>query len=637
MRGWTIITFILIRYISVAQDPSLERMIEDISAREEQVEYEEDLQKLQHFRRHPLRLNEADAEMLSVFPFLTPVQIEQFILYRSLLGPLMEVYELQAVPYWDGTTIRRLMPFIVVEPPGTAVKRWGEQWRKAEEQLLVRVTSSAALMLRYQRKSDLLGINLVVEKDAGERWWQGKKGVAFASGHISLRGQGMVREWIIGDYLVNLGQGLVLWQGRGLYKNSASVMVKKQRALAQPYRSTDENRFMRGTAVLLGKAHIRGLAFASYHRVDANLVSDSVFDIPHVSSLLYSGLHRSDAEWADRDALAVVSGGVAAQFQKDRFTMGLHAVRHHLEFPILKRAEPYNLFAQQGKDFTATGIHGSYGWGGVHVFGEFAWSNGQLAGLAGIMTALHKNIDLALLYRNAGRAYHAWGASAFTEGAEVNNEEGIYLGISWRISQGLTMDAYTDRFRFPWLRYRVNGPSEGFEHLMQITWKPNKQTRLFCRFSQLEKAENESAPAILRKSLSTGRSAFRLHLERNLDNRWEWRGRIELSSATRGDGFRANGFMAYLECHWLWKFRSLAGNLRWSVFDVSDYSARIYAYEADVMYYSTIPASFGRGMQAYLNIRWPVTDKLNFYLKYSNVWKGGIANSFIRGQMIFTW
>ena len=637
MRVLIIISFILVRYISFAQDPSLERMIEDLSAREEQVGYEEDLQQMQHFRRRPLRINEADAEMLSVFPFLTPVQIEQFMLYRSLLGPLTEVYELQAVPYWDGATIRRLMPFIVVEPPGTAAKRWGEQWRKAEQQLLVRFTSSTATMLRYQRKSDYLGINLVVEKDAGEKWWQGKKGVAFVSGHISLRGRGWVREWIIGDYLVNLGQGLVLWQGRGLYKNSASVMVKKQRALVQPYRSTDENRFMRGTALLLGKGHFQGLAFGSSHRVDANLMIDSATRIPHVSSLLYSGLHRSDAEWADRDALAVVSGGVAAQFQKDQLTVGLHAVHHQLEFPMLKRAEPYNLYALKGKHVNTAGIQGSYGWGGVHAFGELAWSNGQVASLAGMMMALHKNLDLALLYRNAGRAYHAWGASAFTEGAEVNNEEGMYVGLSWRISQVLTMDAYTDRFRFPWLRYGVNSPSEGFEHLVQITWRPNKQTRLFCRFSQLEKAENESAPAILRKSLSTGRSAFRFHLERTLDNRWEWRARVELSSATGADGSRANGFMTYLECHWLWKFRSLAGNVRWGFFDVSDYSARIYAYEADVMYYSTIPANFGKGMQAYFNIRWPVNDKLNIYLKCSNVWKGGVANSYIRGQIILYW
>jgi hypothetical protein len=93
--------------------------------------------------------------------------------------------------------------------------------------------------------------------------------------------------------------------------------------------------------------------------------------------------------------------------------------------------------------------------------------------------------------------------------------------------------------------------------------------------------------------------------------------------------------MAFLECHWLSNKGKLAGNGRLAFFDTPSYNTRIYAYEPDVMYYSTIPANFGKGMQLLFNLRMPINNKLNIYIKYSNSWKTGIAHGYIRGQICF--
>lgn len=635
MRWGLMFSCMLACYVAFPQDPEMVRVLEDQADRELIIDTEEDWQSLQQLLRRPLLLNEATAEDMAVFPFLTALHIEQFILYRKHLGPLSALEELQAVPGWEPVLIRKVLPYVAVVPPGTIGAKLKDDLRKADHQVLVRGSSLSAMLLRYRLNAPMIGANLTLEKDRGERWWQGKKGIAFASAHIVMRNLGLVRQWVVGDYLVNLGQGLLLWQGRGLYKSSMAVMTKKQQAFLVPYRSADENRFMRGSAIWLGKQQWQAMAFVSRHGLDANLVKDSGSGSSWVTAFQTSGLHRTEAEQADRDALMWTSMGGAVKYTQKRWAVGVHGVMHQFSLPILRRAEPYNLFAFSGRKLNGFGGTGSYSWRGIHAYGEIAWDGNRFAGIGGVMVAADRNLDFSVLLRAADRAYHAFGASAFMENEDVNNEKGVYLGLSWRPHPSITVDGYLDRFQFPWLRFRVNEPTQGMDQMVQITWKPDRQTRVLVRWKGLEKTENESGIAIVRKSLSTFRSGFRFHIEKNLSRQWEWRGRIELSQLQRMDHFRESGFMAFLECHWLSGKGKWAGNGRLSFFDTPSYDTRIYAYEPDVMYYSTIPASFGRGLQLFFNVRMAVNSRLNIFIKCSNVWKSGIANSYIRGQFSF--
>ncbi len=631
---WTMFfSFMLACYTVFPQDPEMVRILEDQAERESTIDTEEDWQSLLHLLRRPLSLNEATAEDMAVFPFLTALHIEQFILYRKLLGPFSALEELQAVPGWEPALIRKILPYVAVESPGTLGKKLKDDLRKADHLVLVRGSSQSAMLLRYRLNAPMVGANLTLEKDRGEQWWQGKKGISFASAHIVLKNLGMVRQWVVGDYLVNLGQGLLLWQGRGLYKSSMAVMTKKQQAFLVPYRSADENRYMRGSAIWLGKQQWQGMAFVSRHGLDANLVKDSSNGSGWITAFQTSGLHRTEAERADRDAVAWTSMGGALRYTQKRWVAGIHGVLHQFSWPVQRRPEPYNQFSFKGRNLKGAGASGSYSWRGVHAFGELAWDGLRCAGIGGVMVAADRNLDFSVLLRAADRAYHAFGASAFMENEEVNNEKGAYLGMSWRPSSTITVDAFVDRFRFPWLRFRVNEPTAGMEQMVQITWKPDRKTRVLVRWRSLERTENESGNAILRKSLPTLRSGFRFHIEHIVSRQWEWRGRMELSQLLRIGHFKERGFMTYLECHWLSKKGKLAGNGRLAFFNTPSYDTRIYAYEPDVMYYSTIPASFGSGVQLFFNLRMAVSNKLNIYLKCYSAWKEGIASSYVRGQV----
>lgn len=50
-------------------------------------------------------------------------------------------------------------------------------------------------------------------------------------------------------------------------------------------------------------------------------------------------------------------------------------------------------------------------------------------------------------------------------------------------------------------------------------------------------------------------------------------------------------------------------------FRATDWDNRIYCYENDVLYAFSIPALYGLGGQAYLNLRWQIIDQLALYLK----------------------
>src|SRR5262249_22967147 len=88
--------------------------------------------------RNPLELNNATDEELMQLHLLSPIQIKNFIAYRNLLGPLISVHELQAIPGWDLEDIRQLLPFIKISPDVSLLSVLSERWKHGENEVLIR-------------------------------------------------------------------------------------------------------------------------------------------------------------------------------------------------------------------------------------------------------------------------------------------------------------------------------------------------------------------------------------------------------------------------------------------------------------------------------------------------------------------
>ena len=88
---------------------------------------------------------------------------------------------------------------------------------------------------------------------------------------------------------MNMGQGLILWQGLA-FKKSVDVMgIKRQSAVLRPYSSAAEFYFNRGVGITIKAGKIESTVFGSVRRLSGNLVADTVNNEDFISSFLTSG------------------------------------------------------------------------------------------------------------------------------------------------------------------------------------------------------------------------------------------------------------------------------------------------------------------------------------------------------------
>src|SRR5262245_40675355 len=82
--------------------PVNEQQLESLaSAGQDETEDDDDLQMLDHFRKEPVNLNTAGADELKQLFIISDEQIRQLLGYRKFFGPLISIYELQAIPGWE--------------------------------------------------------------------------------------------------------------------------------------------------------------------------------------------------------------------------------------------------------------------------------------------------------------------------------------------------------------------------------------------------------------------------------------------------------------------------------------------------------------------------------------------------------
>ena len=161
-------------------------------------------------------------------------------------------------------------------------------------------------MLRYRYSyKNLCNSDWLADKDAGEQFFKGaqKNGFDFYSFHLFARKIGIIQSLALGDFTVNMGQGLIQWQSLAFKKSVDVLGVKRQSAILQPYNSAGEFYFHRGAGITIQKGRIEATAFASIRKISANFVADTVNNEDFISSFLNSGYNRTTSEIADRNDL----------------------------------------------------------------------------------------------------------------------------------------------------------------------------------------------------------------------------------------------------------------------------------------------------------------------------------------------
>lgn len=644
--------FILLAQIHEVPASTMEQQLEAVTEGNDDNETEDDsfLQQMQQFLKEPVNLNTADATLLKELVVLSPMQIQNIISYRSFFGKFIDIYELQAVPGWSIRTIQRLRPYVTVKANVNILNSISDRLNDGSHTFLIRGTqvleqskgykldalttnnfysgSPQRLFVRYKYQyKNLLQYGVVGEKDAGEQFFKGtqKQGFDFYSAHLFARNIGIIKSLALGDFTVNMGQGLTQWQSLAFKKSSDVTNIKRQLAVLRPYNSAGEINFHRGIGITVAKNNMEATLFASYKSVDANFIIDTLNNEDYISSLQTSGLHRTKSETDDKGVQKQLAFGGNLAYNKNNLHLGINGIQYHFKLPINKLSDPYNIYALSGKNFGNYSVDYSYTFRNMHFFGEAATTNNEAkAFVNGLIISIDPRVDMSLLYRNISKNYQSLYTNAFTESTLPNNEKGMYSGISIRPNDFWRIDAYADFYRFPWLKYLVDAPSVGADYLVQATYKPNKQLEMYVRYRTETKSKNFN-PEILTLSpvVDKPRQNLRTQLNYKINPEITLRNRIEIVWFDKKGGGVQNGFLSYADFIYKPMQTKYSGNIRLQYFETDGYDSRLYAFENDVLYSYSIPVFYSKGFRYYFNINYDVSRKMSVWLRWAQtIYKG---------------
>ena len=466
-------------------------------------------------------------------------------------------------------------------------------------------------------------LGLTMEKDAGEQFSfvNGGNGFDYYSFHFQLQNRGILKNLVLGDHQIQFGQGLVFGAGFSPGKGAETITtIKRGNSGLRPYTSVLESGFFRGLAATmrLGPS-LEATAFYSSLGQDGNRISDTTYSDfdEFVNSIRTSGLHRTPSEIRSRNQVKEHSFGGNLHFRIDRkLSAGVNMLASLYNLPLQRRPNNYNQFEFHGDRNVVGSLYASYLFQNISLFAETAVSkSGGQAGVMGMIASLSPKIDMSLLYRNYARNFHSFYGNAFGEGSRNINEKGIFWGLKITPNRRHQISLSYDRFEFPWLRFRAESPSEGFEYLARYTLSPSRHRTLYLQYRQENMERTIQPDGANLNQLSTGiKRNILVNADYHVGTRLTMKTRVQYSQfqivreTTKG--------LALVQDVTL-KLGSFKIGVRYALFDTEDFENRQYVYERDVLYAFSIPAYHGQGTRRYVLVQHNVTRKITIWARYS--------------------
>ena len=640
---------------------NIRNFIQDIVGNPEGGVNEDLFESLYQNYLNPIDLNKVSKEQLASVYILSEKQLNSFFSYRQKAGNLLSIYELQAIPDFDLATIYRLVPFVAVKPDGLSFGTLTDGFNGSNQYLLLRYAqiletkkgfteptstskvryegSPLKLYARYKIFSSKdFSLGFTLEKDEGE-----SQLTDFKSFHLQFQNKGRWKNITLGDYQLQLGQGLISAAGFYIGKGSETVLTTRRNQLGiRPYSSALENNFFRGAAATyqLGRFDITGF----YSRLwrDGNILIDKATNLEYASSFQTSGLHRTPSEIADKGSLLEENLGTDITFKNKDNTLqiGFTALKTNFDKPIQKADKDYNQYEFEGTNNLLTGLHYSYNYQNLNFFGEVARSSsGGLGMVSGVLGSMGKRTDFSILFRKYDRDFHSFYANGFSENSRNINETGFYAGVKHAFTRKWSASAYLDYFQFPWYRYLVDKkPTSGFDYLGRITYQPSKTLQIFFQFRQENKEENTKITETYidkgkekTREITVVRDRSRRIFIANLDYKiskiWNIQTRASYSTYQFDGQELTQGFAIAQDVNA--DFGRLSLSSRLAFFNTDDYDNRQYFYEQDVLYAFSFPAYYQHGIRHYLMAQYKLTRNVDAWVRWArtDLFDGGIFSS----------
>ncbi|MFH1159727.1 MAG: helix-hairpin-helix domain-containing protein [bacterium] len=571
-------------------------------------------------RSKKINLNRTTAEELGQISFLTQKQIVNLLAYLTRYGQVYSIYELQAIEGFDSATIQNIVPLVTIGVPFPPVKLTpGNLIRYGHHELVIRVQQllqqQAGYMgtdslkeadpenyylgnpqkyyFRYRYSfTDRLIIGFSGEKDAGEQFFRGSQasGMDFYSGFLCFQNSGWLKQFIIGNFRATYGQGLTL--GGNSFGSSISFGTSMTwLSGGRPSQSVREYGYLRGVALTCRTGPIEYMAFVSHADRDGS----------------ETGYHRTPSENAKRNTIQELIYGGHLSYRGNFFLIGISGYRGTWSRDYPLKPDIYHRFSLSGSRFGATGIDGRIRFWFCQLFGEFSVSqNGGIAGIAGISSTPVSGFDLLFIYRNYGRNYQNPMATPMAQNPEPVNEQGFYLKLNLQPWSRISLTGYADLFRFPWMKYQVNGPSGGWEAGAAGRYSDARLSaslRYYVKQTQVD----VSYPDLQTKPLTDNKiSDLKVDLAWQVSPALSLNSLFECRSGTTGKTRQPAGYLVGQDIRYRSPGSTWGATAKFMLFDIPAYFTRIYAYEPHLPYGYASTVCIGDGIRFVLQLNWQV-------------------------------
>ena len=357
-------------------------------------------------------------------------------------------------------------------------------------------------------------------------------------------------------------------------------------------------------------------------KIDATGVQDSTLDnLEFVSTINLSGLHRTNSEISKMDNLKEFISGISLNYRNDFMKIGVQGIYQTYDKPLNINLKPYNQYYFNGQTLFSLSTDYNFVYKNLNLFGEVSYSINEshqgMAMLHGALLSLDTRLSLGLLYRDYDEDYHTFYNAGFSEGSRTQNENGLYAGVKYKISKTWSINAYTDLFEFPWMKYGVDAPSRGHEFLIQPIFRPSRYFKIYGRFRQQLRQKNTSGlDDVITGIEDVLQRNYRVNISKSIDKYITLKSRVEYVHIQRESKVDESGILFTQDVSFKPKSFPVDVTLRYALFDTDSYDTRIYTYENNALYVFSIPAYYYQGSRAYVLLRYSFLRSVDLWVRY---------------------
>lgn len=611
-------------------EDNLENLVQEVS---EETDNNDLFDRFEYYLNNPVDINKAGITELLQLPLMDAYAANLIVQRRNQYGNYFSVQELYAIRELNKDIIRNIIPFITIEEKlavttpqikselipvpsiskikyslrsrvitdlqtrrGFSEKRYAGSKIKSYNRLLIKQNNN------YQ-------IGLLTDKDPGETSY-----IDFVSFHLMGKELGIIKRIVMGDYLLEFGQGIALWSPYVIAKSSDAIYpVKKNERGLRAYTSSTEANFLRGGAMSIQLDKLLLTVFYSQNKFDASIDETS----GTITSRPVDGFHRTESEIFRRNsAEEKVYGAVFDYSIFNNFKLGLLGYNSILSHPI----QSSSTFGLSGDEFRFYSFYYDAVIMNMNVFGEFSFDQKSVASINGLQFSVTSNFSIVTAFRNYPSIYRNYRGSGFGERAgATSNETGFYTGFRWRVPVGV-LNVYYDQFKFPFRTFNNVSPSDGDELLAELSSKPFSKTETKFRYKYENKDVTQTLDE-LRQVTKRLRQSFRIEITHSISNFLRTRSRVEYNYFNINlRNLKEDGYLFFQDIRFAPQNNIVVFG-RIIFFKTDSFNSAIYEFENDLMGVMTNLAMYGEGMRWYLIGRYKVFKNLTLSFKYSETYK----------------